>query len=124
METIKRKREEWQKEKAFQKKNLKALGEQIQKLYFLSNKYKEDKKEKKIKKINELLKIWYKYQKGGESLRTYNDWKIKGYQVRKGQKGLPVWSKPQKGVNSDGSEYVFYNIKYLFCNTQVYKIKV
>ena len=64
------------------------------------------------------------------TFNTYKGWAEKGYQVKKGEKSVFVWSKPLKGKAKTEAEatdegtpeekkYKFFGLAYLFDNTQV-----
>lgn len=50
---------------------------------------------KEAPSINEMLRRYYKTQNAVTDLRTYDQWKKDGYQVRKGEKAYLVWGKPK-----------------------------
>ncbi len=93
--------------------------------------------------INELIKAYYRKENGVTDLRTYDQWKEEGYQVRRGEKAFLVWGKPkskqqkQAEPTTDEDEPTvepieqttakkddFYPVCYLFDISQCHKDKV
>jgi hypothetical protein len=81
--------------------------------------------------VNEaIVEVFYKPE-GHNELYTFNQWKEKGFAVRKGQKALFVWGSPvdrnkdSKGnkKDPDKEEEEFYPLCFLFSNKQVAPIK-
>lgn len=78
---------------------------------------------------NELLRKYYA-QAGHAVLRTFQEWKQAGYNIRKGEKALLLWGRPkpsrlakeaakQAGKPEEEAESDFYPLAYLFSNQQV-----
>lgn len=77
--------------------------------------------------VNELLREFYAGS-GHTELKTFEQWKEQGFSVRKGEKALLLWGKPQTKQNEekteDGSEEnatEFYPLAFLFSMQQVTK---
>jgi len=76
--------------------------------------------------VNEALKAVYATE-GHYEFDTYQGWKDRGKQVRRGEKALLFWGRPRKGkdkekpiANSeDFKEYEFFPLAYLFSQKQV-----
>ena len=88
-----------------------------------------------IPTINEFLKAYYQKSAGVTELNTFDQWKEKGYQVRKGEKAFLFWGKPKKSRQPEpdnGGEQQqeqtaaqqddFFPICYLFDISQCRKI--
>lgn len=45
--------------------------------------------------LNACLEVNYREQTGQTEFHTFNDWKAKGFIVRKGEKGFILWSTPK-----------------------------
>lgn len=45
--------------------------------------------------LNACLEVIYREQTGQTEFHTFNDWKAKGFIVRKGEKGFMLWSTPK-----------------------------
>jgi hypothetical protein len=82
--------------------------------------------------INEaIVEVFYKPE-GHNELYTFNQWKEKGFAVRKGEKALFVWGSPvdrnkdSKGnkIDPEKDEEEFYPLCFLFSNKQVAQSKV
>jgi hypothetical protein len=77
--------------------------------------------------VNELLREHYKQQNPEIQLFEFlHSWNEKGFRIRKGEKAFLFWSSPvrvQKTDEQTGEEsnYEFFNVCYLFANTQVEK---
>ena len=48
-----------------------------------------------IPTINEMLRAYYEKQANITELNTFDQWKEKGYQVRRGEKAFLFWGKPK-----------------------------
>ena len=48
-----------------------------------------------IPTINEMLHAYYAKQNNITELNTFDQWKEKGYQVRRGEKAFLFWGKPK-----------------------------
>ena len=64
----------------------------------LSNKLVKDNKDKVDEgvRVNELLIQYYMQRLGAKELNTFEQWRNKGFQVRKGSVSFMVWGKPLK----------------------------
>lgn len=95
-------------------------------LILLFEKIKEKGLHDELGSVNEALKAVYAAQ-GHFEFDTYQGWKQKGKQVKKGEKALLFWGKPIKGEdkekplqNGDGfKKYKFFPLAYLFSQKQV-----
>ncbi len=79
--------------------------------------------------VNEaLIKTIYRTAEHQE-FNSFKAWKIKGFKVKKGEKGYPVWSRPvsvlkeEKGEGADDESTKQFRIAYIFSNAQVEPIK-
>lgn len=70
-------------------------------------------------KINTLLIEYYKNNNNVQELKSFEEWKKEGYQVKKGARGFAVWGKRTK---EDNERKAFFPMAYLFAEKQVYKI--
>ena len=61
--------------------------------------------------VNRLLIDYYKSQ-GATELRTYEEWKSRGMQVRKGAKAYAIWGKSEPSTTHEGALY--FPLKYVF----------
>lgn len=80
--------------------------------------------------VNEALKAYYA-SKGHTDLFAYVEWQMQGFQVKKGEKALMLWSAPLKlksAKDEQGNEvesvnnYQIHGVKNVFSNLQVEKI--
>lgn len=62
-------------------------------------------------KANDLLREAYGLKEGAK-LHTFEGWKRRGGNVRKGEKALPFWGKPREGQS-------FCPVVFLFAASQV-----
>ena len=91
--------------------------------------------------LNDIILGHYSHEIGQhpDDFKTYPKWKEEGYQVKKGEKGFAVWSRPkQQKMNEDykktnpskarsappsevlgQDEFSFYGMAYLFHTGQV-----
>lgn len=86
--------------------------------------------------VNDLLIKYYEKQAGAPlELNTYEQWRERGYQVRKGSISYMVWGKPlntkkkkedpdnpDKDKNEEGKED-FFPVCHLFDKSQCYALK-
>ena len=86
------------------------------------------KKEGKIDSVNEALEEIYA-QQGHTELKTYNQWKKEGYQVKKGEHALLLWGRPKAGQQeeagqepTDTESSKFFPLAFVFSNLQVYNL--
>ena len=78
-------------------------------------------KEGTYKNVNmALIESCYKTD-GHEIFKSYEGWKLDGFQVRKGEKAFLVWSTPKN--NEEKPEEKFFRVAFLFSNLQVDKIE-
>ena len=88
-----------------------------------------------VPSINEMILAFYAEKFGTTELNTYDQWKEKGYQVRKGEKAYLVWGKPKnhrtitttdEETGEEKKEEVttedFYPVCYLFDIKQCHQI--
>jgi hypothetical protein len=94
--------------------------------------------------LNDLLLGHYAYEQGKhpDDFKTFLNWQIAGYKIKKGEKGFAVWARPKnlnmgedyrKAYTPDRKnipkevlgydEYSYYRITYLFHIGQVEKVK-
>lgn len=67
---------------------------------------------------NFLLRQWYASD-GHKELKTFEQWKEQGFSVRKGEKALLLWGKPQTKQNESEESTEFYPLAFLFSQQQV-----
>ena len=129
VEEIKNTRES-KREAARQKRaELKALSNQLKKAVYAGMIPPSDDGT-----INGLLKEMYAKQ-GHTELHTFDEWKERGYIVRKGQKAILLWGKPRKPNKEDeetaasdeaseanNAKDDFFPVCYVFSNLQVHAI--
>lgn len=84
--------------------------------------------------VNDLLIRYYEKQAGAPlDLNTYEQWRERGYQVRKGSVSFMVWGKPlntkkkkedpdNPDTNEEGKED-FFPVCHLFDKSQCYALK-
>lgn len=80
-------------------------------------------KERNAKSINDGLKSIYK-EHGHTELRTFDEWKAKGFSIKRGAQAIYLWSKKQtKKIVDNGTEkeIFYFRMKPLFSNLQVYQ---
>ena len=71
-------------------------------------------KEAVIKETNPEVKV----------LRTFDQWKEKGFSVRKGEKAHLLWGRPRLvKQDEENDEFKFWPLCYLFGNNQVQKLE-
>jgi len=93
-----------------------------------------------IPSINEMLRAYYEKQANITELNTFDQWKEKGYQVRRGEKAFLFWGKPKSRQqqptepNEDESEQAqqvepltarqndYFPLCYLFDISQCHKM--
>lgn len=83
---------------------------------------KELKENGSIQTINEGLKEIYK-QQGNEELRTFDQWKKAGFQIKKGAKAFYLWGRQTaKTVTENGEEkeITYFPLVAVFSENQVY----
>ena len=88
----------------------------------ISQTLKELKKHGDIKSINEGLKEIYR-QQGSTDLRTFQQWKQAGYQVKRGQKAIYLWGRQtRKTITENGQEkeVTYFPLIPVFSENQVY----
>lgn len=74
-----------------------------------------------LESVNEGLKQIYEEQ-GHAVLKSFHQWKKEGKKVRKGEKALLLWGRPQKGKEKEEgteSDYTYYPVSYVFSDRQV-----
>lgn len=86
-----------------------------------------------IPTINEMLRKYYTEESHITELNTFDQWKEKGYQVKKGAKAFLFWGKPQSKKQAQAEDEQqeqptetksdFYPICYLFDISQCHSIK-
>lgn len=64
-------------------------------------------------KCNQLLRECYNLV--DQELHTFDEWKDKGFAIRKGQRAYLFWGKPVQG--KDGKD--FCPVRFLYCSDQV-----
>ena len=99
--------------------NIKQKREEIK---IISTTLKELKENGSIQTINEGLKEIYK-QQGNADLRTYDQWKKAGFQIKRGAKALYLWGRQTaKTVNENGEEkeITYFPLVAVFSENQVY----
>jgi len=75
--------------------------------------------------INEAIISMYRNEVH-HTFNTYNQWKEKGYQVRKGESAFLVWARPLGAHEEQEAEQInskFFPVCFLFSNAQVDPIK-
>ncbi len=81
--------------------------------------------------VNGLLREMYA-QQGHRELHTFDEWKERGYAVRKGQKAILLWGKPRKkdkeqdeaadDASKTEPQEDFFPVCYVFSQMQVHSI--
>jgi hypothetical protein len=80
--------------------------------------------------VNEgLHEIYTGKQNEIEEFNTFNQWKEKGYTVKKGSKAFLFWGQPRQVSqvpegSTEPEEYKYWPICYLFSNCQVHKMEL
>ena len=94
-----------------------------------------------IPTINEMLHAYYAKQNNITELNTFDQWKEKGYQVRKGEKAYLFWGKPRakyavlteepttedeqgEPTETTARANEYYPICYLFDISQCHKVAI
>ena len=57
-----------------------------------------------IPTINEMLRAYYEKQNNITELNTFDQWKEKGYQVKRGEKAYLFWGKPKRNQRQELTE--------------------
>lgn len=99
--------------------NIKAKRQEIKNISLAIRELKENGS---IKTINEGLKEIYN-QQGNADLRTYDQWKKAGFQIKRGAKALYLWGRQKaKTVTEDGEEkeITYFPLVPVFSENQVY----
>ena len=81
--------------------------------------------------VNKLLIEYYKTHNNATELNTYEQWRNKGFQVKKGSQSFMVWGKPLKEQNKEQGEETdptdemadFFPVCHLFDISQVAPIQ-
>lgn len=72
--------------------------------------------------INDLLVLAYA-REGATNLKTFNQWKKEGYNVKKGAKSLILWSgciiNSKEGNNGEEKQTKFFKIAFVFAENDV-----
>jgi hypothetical protein len=75
--------------------------------------------------LNSII-IEYFYKKGGhDDFRTFNEWKMEGKRVKRGEKGFIIWGRPIGVIKQEREEPTseednkFFPISHLFSNLQI-----
>lgn len=102
----------------------KEVNPKRQQLIHLSNLAKVYQEEYPEMLINEILVKFIYRDKVNTEFNTFNQWKEKGFKVKKGSKAFLVWGKKRKKeVTTDTEEeFTFFPLAYLFSNAQVEQI--
>ena len=78
--------------------------------------------------INDILKLWEKERTGATEFKSFFQWKLEGYSVKKGEKAFVLWGRKRKATAKqevDGKddpqeeEYKFYPLAYVFSDAQI-----
>lgn len=78
--------------------------------------------------VNEWILDYYREQEPAISeFNTFNQWKEKGFSIKKGSTAYVIWGSPRKVENpepensgdSDNDEYKYWPLCYLFSDQQV-----
>lgn len=99
--------------------NIKQKREEIK---IISTTLKELKENGSIQTINEGLKEIYK-QQGNADLRTYEQWKKAGFQIKRGAKALYLWGRQTAKTiteNGEEKEITYFPLVAVFSENQVY----
>jgi len=97
------------------------MNEKRAALIALSNALKPLVKMGEFECVNDAIVDSYKTLTARE-FETYNGWLDRGFKVRKGSKGKPVWGKPKqsrKTAQVEGDEYKYFPMAFLFSNEDV-----
>lgn len=99
---------------------------QRDKLIILSNTARELREaEQDDRTINEIIVQEFYTNAENTEFNTFNQWKEKGFSIKKGSKAFPVWGKKKKFEHGEvpagetPDEYEFFPICYLFSNNQI-----
>ena len=98
--------------------NAKAAREALK---AISNAVKPLVKAGAFNSVNEAILSTYKTEEHQE-FKKFWEWKSQGFTIAKGAKAFPVWAQPvkkQASQETEGEEYEFFPICYLFSNAQV-----
>jgi len=107
---------------------MKTLEFKKQKRYELkeiSNTLREAKEKGEIKTINEGLKQIYSLQ-GYSNLKTFEQWKREGKQVKKNEKAIYLWRRQSTFIineNGERKEITYFPLLAVFSEQQVYNLK-
>lgn len=88
----------------------------------ISDTLKNTKASGEIRTINEGLKEIYRAQ-GLTNLQTFEQWKMTGYQVKRGAKAVYIWGKQRsKKIVENGieKEILYFPMLAVFSENQVY----
>ena len=78
--------------------------------------------------INDILKLWEKERTGATEFKSFFQWKLEGYSVKKGERAFVLWGRKRKATakqevegkdDPQEEEYKFYPLAYVFSNYQV-----
>lgn len=75
--------------------------------------------------VNSMLIAGYRAETGQHDFRSFKHWREAGYQVRKGSKGFPIFSRPigaikeERGKEASADDFKFFGTCYLFHRGQV-----
>lgn len=77
----------------------------------------------KFATINDAIRQTIYQEQGHTDLRTFDQWKEAGFYIKKGSKGLPLWSEPQPTPADAEGNFSAFRVVYCFSAEMVYQPK-
>ena len=96
------------------------IFEARQELISHSNQVRKLVEKGKFSTINEAIRETVYQVQGFTDLRTFDQWKESGFSVKKGSKGLPLWSEPQPTPADGDKKFSAFRVTYYFAAEQVH----
>lgn len=115
--------------KEFNSEKMKKAIEKRQELKQLSKKFQTLRKVTgDPRTVNEFLVDYYRETAQVTELNTFDEWKKKGFSVKRGETSFLVWAKPQKLQNNtendnEENEKEFFPVCHLFDRSQVHELE-
>lgn len=99
--------------------------EYLRKLSRLAREMREADPELEDMTINDIVIEQFYTKDGHTEFALFNDWRQRGYKIKKGSKAFVIWGRKRKAQKAaeepekDPDEFKFFPLAYLFSNKQV-----
>lgn len=103
--------------------------EYLRNLSNLAREMREDDPDLLEMTINDIIIEQFYTKDGHTEFALFNDWRQRGYKIKKGSKAFVIWGKKRKAQKAaeepekDPDEFKFFPLAYLFSNKQVEPLK-